>query len=70
MQDKRIILEQSTKFKPSMKSIGKNVQKTINVPVESARSVFVDISLTFNEWFLFCSKKVEIFRFEDVDIFI
>ncbi len=70
MQDKRIILEQSTKFKPSMKSIVTNVQKTINVLVESARSVFVDISLTFNEWFSFCSEKVEIFRFEDVAIFI
>ncbi len=70
MQDKHIILEKSTKFKPSMKSIGKNVQKTINVSVESARSVCVDISLSCNELFSFCSKKVGIFSFANVGIFI
>jgi len=71
MEDKHIILQQSTKFKPSMKNIGKNVpKKMINVPVESARLVFVDISLVFDDWVLFCSKKVEIFSFEHVGIFI
>jgi hypothetical protein len=71
MEDKHIILLQSTKFKPSMKNIEKNVpKKMINVPVESARLVFVDISLGSDDWVLFCSKKVEIFSFEHVSIFI